>query len=174
MRNRIVCLVVFFCGPFIASTVGQQLVNLDVRYRWDVVAVTGARSSVAMQSVIEQLTPTPDGGPQALEGYTKIAHDRGLVRLALGTIGNVEMNGAGDVEEIRSMQAGGVVTNRGRVKHWTGMYFSRPRAGLGYTGAANIDVYDYATFDNGWSIRPAGDRLLFCDPQGDCRDVFAR
>jgi len=126
-------------------------------------------NSVGLQSVIDALLALPDGGPQALEGYTKIAHDRGNTRLALGIIGNVEMNGHGDVAEVRSLQAGGVVTNNGHVRLWTGLYLDRPKAGEGYAGPVNIERVDYITFDNGWSIRPNGSDLTICRPSGECR-----
>ena len=134
-------------------------------------AVCGSTTTVGVQSRISSPVAVPTGGPQALEGYTTIAHDRGNTRLAFGTIGNVEMNGRGTVTEIRSMQAGGVVTNDGRVKHWIGLALSTPRAGEGYTGPANIDKFDYIKFDNGWSIRPDGDRLLICDKTDVCRGM---
>lgn len=36
------------------------------------------------------------GGPQALEGYTYMAHRTGTTRLAIGLVGNVELAGAGN------------------------------------------------------------------------------
>jgi hypothetical protein len=174
MRRRLAVAFALLAVPFVACSVAQSIVSLRVRFQDDTFSDAAARSTVGRQSLIQQLAAAPDGGPQALEGYTLIAHDRGLVRLAIGTIGNVEMNGAGDVDEIRSMQSGGVITNGGHVAHWTGHHFARPTRGPGYTGPINVDVIDYVTFDNGWAIRPSGERLLFCDPRGECRDVFAR
>jgi hypothetical protein len=134
-------------------------------------ADTGALSTVNVQSVIHQQTASLEGGPQAFEGYTLIEHDRGTVNIAIGTIGNVEQNGAGEVNDIRSMQAGGVVTGPGRVHHWAGLSISAPRARSDYKGAVNIERYDYVDFDNGWSIRPDGKRLLICDPKNICRPL---
>jgi len=158
---------------FVASCGAQVFDALTVRFQDITFSNAGASSTVGRQVFLEQLGAAPAGGPQALEGYVKIAHDRGVVALAIGAIGNVEQNGAGDVTEIRSTQSGGVVTGPGRVHHWTGHYFAQPRRAANYTGAVNLDVVDYATFDNGWAIRPSGDRLLICDPRGECRDVFA-
>lgn len=134
-------------------------------------AVSGSFTMVGVQSRITAPIAVKDGGPQALEGYCAVSHDRGTTRLALGTIGNVEMNARGQTIEIRSMQAGGVITNDGHVARWSGLYLSRPVAGEGYTGPTHVDRYDYVTFDNGWSIRPDGDRLLVCDTQNVCHSL---
>lgn len=134
-------------------------------------AVCGSETAVGLQSRISSPLAVEQGGPQALEGYTILSHDRGNTRLAFGSLGNVEMNARGTTTEIRSMQAGGVITADGRVSRWSGLYLSRPRAGEGYDGPVNVDRYDYITFDNGWSIRPDGDRLQICDKSGVCRGL---
>lgn len=172
--TRSLALVVAVIGLLVACADAQYAPDLSVRFPDVTFSNAVAHSTVGRQVLITQLAAAPDGGPQALEGYTRVAHDRGIVRLAIGAIGNVEQNGAGDVDEVRSMQSGGVVTAPGRVHHWVSHYFARPRARRGYVGAVNVDVFDYAAFDNGWSIRPDGDRLLFCSPRGECRDVFLR
>lgn len=151
------------------SAIVSAMATLSVNYVF--LTHCSSQTCVGVQSRTSALVAMPDGGPQALEGYTTIAHDRGLVKLALGTIGNVEMNARGDVAMVRSLQAGGVVTNDGRVQQWSGLYLSRPRAGEGYAGAVNVQRFDYVTFDNGWSIRPDGDRLLICDSKGICRGL---
>lgn len=133
------------------------------------VALPTTNSTVTLQARVDAPTALPAGGPQALEGYAVVSHDRGTTRLALGTIGNVQMDARGDTTEIRSLQAGGVITNDGHVSRWSGVFISQPSAGLGYAGPTHLDRYDYITFDNGWSLRPDGDRLLLCPPSGSCR-----
>ncbi len=133
--------------------------------------VAGATGSfVGVQSLVEAPLAMPDGGPQGLEGYVRLSHDRGTTALAIGTIGNVELNARGSVTAIRSLQSGGVITNSGHVDRWSGLYLTHPRAGLGYTGPVNIARYDYITFDNGWSLRPTADNaaLEVCSPQNVC------
>jgi hypothetical protein len=132
-------------------------------------AVGTGQTTVGVQSVIDQPVENPAGGPQALEGYTRLSHSRGTVRLALGTIGNVELNAHGDTTLVRSLQAGGVITNDGPVQQWSGLFLSKPVAGEGYRGSTNVKRYDYITFDNGWSIRPDGKNLLICTPANTCR-----
>lgn len=157
------------------KTFTTLLASLFVQQLYTAVALPSAQNTVGVQSVISSPLALPDGGPQALEGWTTVSHDRGTTRTAIGTIGNVEMNARGDVTEIRSLQAGGAVTNDGHVGLWSGLSLSQPRAGTGlsggapYTGPVHIDRYDYITFDNGWSIRPDGAKLLICDPQHVCR-----
>lgn len=163
--------VAFVLLPFTAIGIGQTMAPLSVRTLLTSFADAGSASTVGVQSHITQQTDSI-GGPQALEGYTLVAHDRGTVALALGTIGNVEQNGAGDVNRIASLQGGGVVTGPGRVHQWSALSLFQPRArrsAPAYTGPVNIDRFDYITFDNGWSIRPNGDQLQLCDPRGICR-----
>lgn len=154
MERHALLLAAFFAGLYV-----------NTAYR----AIGTSQTTVGLQSVIDQPVENRAGGPQALEGYTRISHTRGSVKLAIGTIGNVEMNARGDVETMRSLQAGGVITSDGRVKQATGLFLSKPVAGEGYQGPVNVDRYDYVTFDNGWSIRPDGKRLLLCDPENVCR-----
>jgi hypothetical protein len=151
------------------KTVSGVMVGLYVQTLFT--AVCGPSTTVGVQSRISAPVAVEDGGPQALEGYTTLAHNRGNTRLAFGVVGNVEMNARGTTTEIRSMQAGGVVTADGHVKEWVGLALSRPRAGEGYQGPVHIDRYDYIRFDNGWSIRPDGDKLLICDKAGVCRGL---
>jgi hypothetical protein len=85
----------------------------------------GDRWCLGTVSFIEQLTGS-EGGPQALEGYTRVS-TRASVRLAHGTIGNIEQAGSGDLIEARSLQAGGVVAGSGRVGRWVGVFIDRPK-----------------------------------------------
>lgn len=112
------------------------------------------------------------GGPQALEGYTTVAHPRGTVALAIGTIGNVELAGAGDVASARALQGGIVINGPGIVDHATSLFLAAPQRIDGYTGPVRINRADWITFgSSGWSIRPDGDRILLCDAQDRCRDL---
>lgn len=122
-------------------------------------------------SVVNQMYPNADGGPQALEGYTVVKHEIGTVRLVMGTIGNIELGGGSRtvVESAVALQGGLVVTGPGYVAHATSLSLVQPRAHGGYTGGVNLGRVDYITFDNGWSIRPDGDQLSICDPKGMCR-----
>ena len=122
-------------------------------------------------SVVHQDTPNSAGGPQALEGYTAVNHAIGTVRLVMGTIGNIELGGGSRtvVQYATALQGGLVVTGAGRVDHATSLTLIQPRAHGDYTGPVNVGRVDYITFDNGWSIRPDGDRLLICDKMDVCR-----
>lgn len=98
-------------------------------------------------SVIEQVTGS-EGGPQALEGFTRV-DTRGSVRLALGTIGNVEQAGSGEIIEARSVQAGGVVTGTGPIRRWVGVFIDRPKVKGTNTLAPNIADFRAIQFNNG-------------------------
>lgn len=95
-------------------------------------------------SVVHQRTANERGGPQALEGYTVI-ETRGRVRLAMGTIGNVEQAGSGEIVEVRPLQSGGVLTGTGRVHRWTSLFLDRPK------DKTPNQIVDYRAiqFDNG-------------------------
>lgn len=118
---------------------------------------------------IEQTLPNPNGGPQALEGYVDLAHPFGDVKLAIGTIGNIEVSGSGHTIEARSMQAGGVISGSGIVDEWNSLVLAEPGRKAGATGS--VTKVNYIKFGNGWTIRPLGSRLLICDPNGNCRDL---
>lgn len=112
---------------------------------------------------------TPGAGPQAVEGYTLVAHDVGTVGLALGTIGNVEVQGRGRTEQVRALQGGIVVSGPGRVDHAANIVLAGVQKHSDYDGPTDVGRVDYILFGNGWSIRPDGARLLLCDPQNVCR-----
>lgn len=122
-------------------------------------------------SVVRQDTPMPNGGPQALEGYTIVAHKTGSVALVLGTIGNIELAGAsGTVTEKAVALSGGLVVNgEGVVNRPVALSLRQPVRFGGYKGPLNVKDPIYIEFDNGWTIRPNGPYLLFCDPFGTCR-----
>ena len=108
MRPLVVSwIAVFLAGLALTVCAVHAGSSLFVARRVTTTASRTMANSVGLQSVIDAPLALPDGGPQALEGYTKIAHDRGITRLALGIIGNVEMNGHGDVAEVRTLQGGG-------------------------------------------------------------------
>lgn len=141
--------------------------GIAIRYRQNCTGDRQASWSLCALFYLAQTEPAPDGGPQALEGYTVLQHDVGTVAMAHGTLGNIEFAGAGRTKQARSLQAGGVITGSGVVEHWSGLYLSQPQASHGATG--RIERRDYITFDNGWSLRPRGEQLLICDPSGGCR-----
>jgi hypothetical protein len=103
-------------------------------------------------SVVRQMTAS-EGGPQALEGYT-IVDTRGTVRLAHGTIGNIEQAGSGDLSEARPLQSGGVVSGTGRVHRWTGLFIDRPKTMGTNDPAPNVIDYRAIQFSNGLFLTP--------------------
>lgn len=102
---------------------------------------------------------------RALQGNSDLAasvadeYSSGRTRLAIGTIGNVEHAGAGDVQEVRSLQAGGVVRGRGRIGGWTGLHLAVP-------ASRQIQERVEIMFSNGWSLRANGDSLELWDARG--------
>lgn len=172
--RRLALFAAFVLLPFAAIGIADTLAPLSIGYFLRVHDDPRAFSTVAVQAHITQRRASA-GGPQALEGYTLLDHDAGSVRLALGTIGNVEVHGAGAVAEIASLQAGGVVTGPGHVGVWSGLKIVRPAARTSapaYLGPVNIDQFNDITFSNGWTIRTAGAGLNLCDPRGICRAFF--
>jgi hypothetical protein len=133
---------------------------------WSHVSVNGMTPGHAytLGGVVGQVQTTalPQGGPQGLEGYVYLSHPTGTTRLAIGTIGNVEVAGTGDVQEVRSLQAGGVLTGRGRVGRWTGLMIAVPHK-------ADIREVVDIQFSNGWSLRANGDNLELWDTKGIVR-----
>lgn len=105
-------------------------------------------------SVVEQLTAS-EGGPEALEGFTRV-NTRGSVRLALGTIGNIEQAGSGDLIEARSLQAGGVFTGSGRVGRWVGLFIDKPKIKGSGAAVPSAQLPDYRAiqFANGLYLTP--------------------
>ena len=142
--------------------------EIGIRTRQNCTA-SQARWSLCTLFHITQSTAS-EGGPQALEGYTYVNHPRGSVGLAIGTLGNIELAATGDTKSARALQGGVVVSGPGRVEHATTLYLSQPKRRGDYPGPTQIERADYVTFDNGWSIRPQGDRLLICAPTNTCRD----
>lgn len=128
------------------------------------------RYCLGAASVVRQSTPS-EGGPQALEGYTHVAHQTGRVQLAIGTIGNVELGGASGTvtDSARALQGGLVVTGPGYIERAVSLSLHQAKPKGDYTGAVNVKESIYIEFDNGWTIRPLGPDLLFCDPSGKCR-----
>jgi len=131
----------------------------------------------------------PRGGPQAFEGYTYLMHPEGTTKLAIGTLGNVEVASAGSVKEVRTLQGGGVISGTGKVDRWVGLSLHRPRSQPGQIGSFEpIVVEDPAAlttlrgtittdairFTNGWVFRPEGTSLQLVDPQGVVRQTFPR
>lgn len=110
------------------------------------------KTCLGTASVVRQITGT-DGGPQALEGYTTV-DTRGSVRLAMGTIGNVEQAGSGDIVEVRPLQSGGVVTGTGRIHRWTALVLDKPKK-MGGQPVSPEQLIDYRAiqFANGLHLR---------------------
>lgn len=108
----------------------------------------GPRWCLGAVSVVKQLTGS-EGGPQALEGYT-LVDTRGSVRLAHGTIGNIEQAGDGDLIEARPLQSGGVVTGQGRVSRWIGLFIDKPKEAR----AGQVADYRAIQFSNGLFLTP--------------------
>ena len=135
---------------------------------WSHVSIDGGHEN-QLGGVVGQVSThaLPDGGPQALEGYTYVAHPSGVTRLALGTIGNVEIAGAGATQEVRSLQAGGVISGTGPVGEWVGLYISLPRAAEG-----QVQTYSPIKFDNGWRFVAEGEALYLCPPRGAACRAF--
>ena len=166
LRIGWIALIAVVCGSEWAAA-QMTWTDIAIRYRQDCTHDLHARWTLCGLFYASQSDPAPDGGPQALEGYTVVQHDVGTVALAIGTIGNVELAGAGRTKEARSLQAGGVITGSGVTERWVGLAISQPQPADGATG--RIERREYVAFDNGWSIRPDGARLLICDPQSQCR-----
>jgi hypothetical protein len=59
---------------------------------------------------------------QALEGQAFTSHASGTVALAIGTIGNVQVNSASAVTEIRALQAGGNTNAAAPIAVWRNVY----------------------------------------------------
>lgn len=131
----------------------------------------GDRWCLGAASVVRQDTPNANGGPQALEGYTHVNHQTGSVKLALGTLGNIELGGAsGTVTEMAYALNGGlVVTGPGVVERAAALTLATPKRHGDYTGPINVKESLYIAFDNGWTIKPQGPDLLICRPDGTCR-----
>ncbi|MBZ5560166.1 MAG: hypothetical protein LAO77_23155 [Acidobacteriia bacterium] len=165
--------LVVFVLPFSVIGAAQTIAPLFIANPVVCFASAGANATVCAQVKITQLVASP-GGPQALEGYTLVAHDHGTVALALGTIGNVEIGGAGDVTEVAPLQSGGVFTGPGHVARWSALKLFRPRARTSdppYTGPVHLDEFSYLRFDNGWSLRGDDVQLYLCSPVGTCRSL---
>jgi hypothetical protein len=131
---------------------------------------SNTRWCLGTASVVRQLTSS-EGGPQALEGYT-IVDTRGSVRLAHGTIGNIEQAGSGELIEARPLQSGGTITGSGRVHRWTGVFIDRPKTMGTSEPAPNVIDFRAIQFDNGLYLTTATDTdgkpmLLVCpsDPR---------
>lgn len=164
-------------AAFIAGAVGSVSAQVVMQVyghmphlwaNWSHVSIDGGHEN-QLGGVVGQVStyPLPDGGPQALEGYTYVAHPSGVTRLAIGTIGNVEIAGAGTTREVRSMQAGGVISGSGPVDEWVGLYISLPRAQPG-----QVQTYSPIKFDNGWRFVAEGEALYLCPPKGAACRAF--
>lgn len=129
------------------------------------------RWCLGTSSVVRQDNANDIGGPQALEGYTIVAHKEGKVQLVLGTIGNIELGGAsGTVVDVAAALNGGlVVTGPGVVQEAISLSLAAAKPHGSYKGPVNVKTSTYIKFDNGWRIRPSGPDLLLCDPSGSCR-----
>jgi len=155
----------------LSSTVASAFTNLAIKRLEQYVCTDDTVWCLGFMSRVEQHTPNFTGGPQALEGYTYLNHNQGRVRLAFGTLGNIEVHGAGTTSDARALQGGVVVSGPGRVSFGTSLYLVGCVKHGDYTGTLNVGRCDYVTFGNGWSIRPDGPALVLCDPQNRCRQL---
>jgi hypothetical protein len=159
--------------------------------QWSQVArATPPGASNALGGVVGQVAQQamPKGGPQGLEGYVYVNHDEGNTRLAIGTIGNVEVAGAGTVTEVRSMQAGGIISGSGKVDRWVGIYLPYPGGNQDQLTTFNPIVVDNPAaqtilrgtittdriaFSNGWTLQVQGNSLELIDSGGNKRHLFS-
>jgi hypothetical protein len=102
----------------------------------------------------------PDGGPQALGGYTYINHPHGFTRLAIGTIGNMKVANSGTVIEARPVQSEGEVTGDDDVFEWNAYTVSRPKE----KRRGQVKRFNAIKFGNGWTFVEQGEQLLLCPP----------
>ncbi len=87
------------------------------------------------------------GSIQGTEGFVAVSHPSGTVNLALGTIGNVQLNSNQTLASAVSVQGGGNTSLPGTITSWKIFH-----AGIGNTGAAKI-ANAYGLFVNTF---PAG------------------
>jgi hypothetical protein len=87
------------------------------------------------------------GSIQGTEGFVAVSHPSGIVNLALGTIGNVQLNSNQTLASAVSVQGGGNTSMPGTITSWK--IFN---AGIGNTGSAKI-AHAYGLFVNTF---PAG------------------
>lgn len=170
MRRGPIALTVAVVFVFAAGGAAQPTWTEISRIYQHTCRASTSRWTVCGEFTITQSTPSP-GGPQALEGYTYVNHPTGVVGLALGTVGNVEVGGTGEVLDVRALQGGVIISGPGDVEHATSLMLMAPKPAGDYHGQVNVKRADYLSFDNGWSLRPDGDRLLLCDPHDRCRDL---
>jgi len=196
MKHKLLLILTALVAGAAGGTLGAAA--LQARYgsmpnnwaAWKQVAEnTPAGAPNALGGVIGQVSPVamPDGGPQALEGYTYLSHPTGTTRLAFGVISNVELAGAGGVTEVRSMQSGGVVTGSGKIGRWVGIAIARPGGTKGLevpfvpilvTDQQALTILrgtistDKIRFSNGWILQPAPAGMQLVDERGVVRQEF--
>jgi hypothetical protein len=130
-------------GAFVLGAVTLGAVGPVAMHNFGGTCPVGPRWCLGTVSVVKQLTGS-EGGPQALEGYT-IVETRAAVRLAHGTIGNIEQAGSGDLIEARPLQSGGILTGQGRVARWVGLFIDKPKEAR----AGQLQDFRAIQFDNG-------------------------
>jgi hypothetical protein len=195
MKSRYMLLVMALLAGTAGGAIGAVAID---RYgampngwaAWSQVAESApAGAPNALGGVVGQVTTRamPDGGPQALEGYTYMAHDAGTTRLAIGVIGNVELAGAGNAAEVRVVQSSGFISGTGKVKRWVGVSVHRPAGAAGkkvpfypivvsdpdaQTILHGTIVTDRIRFSNGWTLQPGGASMQLIDQRGVVRQQF--
>lgn len=95
---------------------------------------------------------------QALEGYALTTNPSGSVAISIGTIGNVEHNGAGTVTDARAIQAGVILTS-GTITRGIGVYVAPPARVAGTFSTAYgiyIDAQNTAGISASYAIYSAG------------------
>ena len=136
--------------------------GLVITYRLETLCQREATWCLGLMSRVVQTQSNAIGGPQGLEGYV-VLDQQGVVRLAIGTIGNIEIRGAGHTEDVRGVQSGGVFTGLGTVDTWTAFTVHRPQE----RRAGQIRRFNAIKFGNGWSFVEDGDKLFLCPPRSD-------
>lgn len=142
--------------------------GLAIRYRIDTECAAASPWCLGLMSHVVQTVANPDGGPQGLEGYVKVDHDTGIVRLPMGIIGNVEISGTGHTRDVRPVQSGGVFTDTGTVETWTAFTVSRPVERV----PGQLQEFVSFKFANGWRFIEQGEQLLLCPPGGTRCQAF--
>jgi hypothetical protein len=195
MKNRYVLIIM----PLLAGSAGGAIGAVTMqRYgamphywaAWSQVAESapaGARN--ALGGLVGQVSARamPNGGPQALEGYTYMAHKTGTTRLAMGLVGNVELASAGNATEVRVVQSSGYISGTGKIDSWVGVSVHRPGGAAGkkvpfypivvsdpdaQTILHGTIVTDKIRFSNGWTLQPGGASVQLIDQRGVVRQQF--
>jgi len=166
---KTLCASIILLSVMVAYTGAQSWTQISIKYQQScMVKDKPTRWTLCGLFYVQQYAPSPDGGPQALEGYVELTHE-GHVDLAMGTIGNIEQAGTGSVNRAIALTGGIVVSGPGQINEAIALSLSPTRRKGGYSGVINVKNQIYISFDNGWTIRPDGADLILCSPRNICR-----